>query len=90
MTNTINEPTEPFNAIGTLRNDLSKLQKEFDNELSGEDSILLDAYKNAFDFNAKYRVDSEWEIELNQDVAHEGWHCDDIHEARRLMSGKKN
>ena len=85
------DPNAPYNAIGTLRHDLSRLlKKEFDNELAREDSMLLDAYKNAFDFNAKYRVDSEWEIEFNQDVAQEGWDCDDIEEAKRLMSGEKN
>ena len=45
--------------------------------------------KMLFEYYAKYRVDSEWELDVHTSVAHEGWYCDD-RRRRRLMSGKKN
>ena len=84
------DKTAPFNAEGNLKYELSRLlKKEFDNSLDESESMLLDAYKNAFEYYAKYRVDSEWELDVHTSVAHEGWHCEDIEEARRLMSGEE-
>ena len=84
------DKTAPYNAEGNLKYELSRLlKKEFDNSLDESESMLLDAYKNAFEYYAKYRVDSEWELDVHTSVAHEGWYCDDIEEARRLMSGEE-
>ena len=60
--------------------------KEFDNSLDESESMLLDAYKNAFEYYAKYRVDSEWELDVHTSSASESFYCDDIKEAKRLMS----
>ena len=72
---------------GNLKSELSSLLKdEFDNSLDERESLLLDAYKIAFDFNANYRVDTEWDLEFYQHSAQDSYECEDIEEARRLMS----
>jgi len=81
------DKTAPFNAEGNLKSELSRLlKKEFDNSLDESESMLLDAYKNAFEYYAKYRVDSEWELDVHTSSASESFYCDDIKEAKRLMS----
>ena len=43
------DKTAPFNAEGNLKSELSRLlKKEFDNTFDDSESMLLDAYKNAF------------------------------------------
>ena len=85
------DKTAPYNAEGNLKSELSRLlKKEFDNTLDDSESMLLDAYKNAFEYYAKYRVDSEWELDVHTSSASESFYCDDIKEAKRLLSDLAN
>ena len=66
------------------------LQKEADNELNEADEMLLTAYKSTFNFNAEYSVDRWYEIEdFPSTVEVDAQDCDDLEEARRLMSGEQ-
>ena len=66
------------------------LQKEADNELNEADEMLLTAYKSTFNFNAEYSVDRWYELEdFPSTVEVDAQPCDDLAEARRLMSGEQ-
>ena len=66
------------------------LQKEADNELNEADEMLLTAYKSTFNFNAEYSVDRWYELEdFPSTVEVDAQDCDDLEEARRLMSGEQ-
>ena len=66
------------------------LQKEADNELNEADEMLLTAYKSTFNFNAEYSVDRWYELEdFPSTVEVDAQDCDDLAEARRLMSGEQ-
>ena len=66
------------------------LQKEVDNELNEADEMLLTAYKSTFNFNAEYSVDRWYELEdFPSTVEVDAQPCDDLAEARRLMSGEQ-
>lgn len=66
------------------------LQKEADNELTETNEMLLSAYKSTFDFNAEYSVDRWYELEdFPSTVEVDAQPCDDLAEARRLMSGEQ-
>ena len=66
------------------------LQNEADNELNEADEMLLTAYKSTFNFNAEYSVDRWYELEdFPSTVEVDAQDCDDLAEARRLMSGEQ-
>lgn len=80
------EPLKQGNLKTEFRN---LLQKEADNKLLEQDEIQLTAYKSTFDYNAEYSVERWYELEdVPSIVEVDGLPCDDLAEARRLMSGE--
>ena len=81
------EPLKQGNLKTEFRN---LLQKEADNKLLEQDEIQLTAYKSTFDYNAEYSVERWYELEdVPSIVEVDGIPCDDLAEARRLMSGEE-
>ena len=82
---------EEYRQQGNLRTQFRNLlQKEADNELNEADEMLLTAYKSTFNFNAEYSVDRWYELEdFPSTVEVDAQDCDDLAEARRLMSGEQ-
>ena len=82
---------EEYREQANMKEDFRKLlQKEADNELTETNEMLLSAYKSTFDFNAEYSVDRWYELEdFPSTVEVDAQDCDDLEEARRLMSGEQ-